>query len=79
MTASAYCRLLIHMTDPSELDPRRVVAAGYDRIADRYASWVLKNPVDTSAASYLGNRGQPAEPVRPDRAGVPAAGAIPTW
>jgi SAM-dependent methyltransferase len=33
-------------------DPRRIVAAGYDRMAERYASWATREVVDATRARY---------------------------
>jgi SAM-dependent methyltransferase len=41
------------MTDqPDRTDPRRVVAAGYDRIAERYARWAYHEVVDEARPRY---------------------------
>src|ERR1035437_825760 len=38
---------------PDQIDPRRVVANGYDRIAERYARWVTDDVIDEVRAHYV--------------------------
>jgi SAM-dependent methyltransferase len=37
------------MSEPDELDPKRVVEAGYDRIAERYSEWTGETLIDERA------------------------------
>ena len=46
------------MAERSEPDPRRIVRAAYDRIADRYASWVRSAPTDTTVEEHLATVGE---------------------
>jgi SAM-dependent methyltransferase len=53
--AAAYAAALRRDVMPTagDHDPRRVVAEGYDRIADRYARWIADAVVDEARPRYL--------------------------